>query len=140
MIVGGVTRFRLTVFNFYLSVLGCLTLLWDPPHPQELKVRHVAHLRDTFLTRQRIRTWRRRCWVCSYSRSPRYLARCADTESQAQEAQFDFQQRYNANFEGLWSTARLDASYSPRASPRSLKLRFQIFTGIQVGDCVGDMA
>jgi len=65
MNVGGLTRFRLTVFKFYLSVLGCLTLLWDPPHPQELKVRHVAHLRDTFLTRQRIRTWGRRCWVCS---------------------------------------------------------------------------
>jgi len=43
--------FRLTVFKFYLSVLGCLTLLWDPPHPQELNLGHVAHLRDTFLTR-----------------------------------------------------------------------------------------
>jgi len=26
-------------------------LLWDPPHPQELKLRHVEHLLDTFLTR-----------------------------------------------------------------------------------------
>jgi len=44
MNVRGLVRFRLTVFKFYLSVLGCLTLLWDPPHPQELKLRHVAHL------------------------------------------------------------------------------------------------
>jgi len=44
MIVGGLILFKLTVFKFYLSVLGCLTLLWDPPYPQELKSRHVAHL------------------------------------------------------------------------------------------------
>jgi len=31
MNVGGLTRFRLAVFKFYLSVLGCLMLLWDPP-------------------------------------------------------------------------------------------------------------
>jgi len=43
MHVGVLTRFALTVFVFCLSVLGCLTLLGDPPHPQELKFRHVAH-------------------------------------------------------------------------------------------------
>jgi len=33
MNVGGLTRLRLSVFKFYLSVLGCLTLLCDPPRP-----------------------------------------------------------------------------------------------------------
>jgi len=42
--VGGLTRFTLTVFVFCLSVLGCVTLLWDPPHSQEVKFRHMAHI------------------------------------------------------------------------------------------------
>jgi len=44
MSVGGLTQFRVTVFKFHLSVLGCLALMWDPPHSLELKFRQVAHL------------------------------------------------------------------------------------------------
>jgi len=44
-------------------------LLWSRPQPQEPKLSHVEHSGDTFLTRKHIRTWGRRCWVCSYDRS-----------------------------------------------------------------------
>jgi len=40
-------------------------LLWSRPQPQEPKSSHVEHSGDTFLTRIHIRTWGRRCWVCS---------------------------------------------------------------------------
>jgi len=40
-------------------------LLWSRPQPQEPKLSHVEHSGDTFLTRIHIRTWGRRCWVCS---------------------------------------------------------------------------
>ena len=47
MNVRGLNRFTLTVIVFWLSVLGCVTLLWDPPHPKGLKFRHVAQIYET---------------------------------------------------------------------------------------------